>query len=80
MVTCLEMFIPAINLTSVDLFRFMDKVNFTVSYSPGIQPLMDVGQVSANVSRKALTAAATQDVTPEFLELYTKRLTICSTF
>ncbi|PSN63311.1 mitomycin radical oxidase [Corynespora cassiicola Philippines] len=43
---------------------------------PQIDPLWDAGPVSVNASRKTLTDSATQDVTPEFLASYTKRLVV----
>lgn len=68
-----EMIIPGYNVTAVDLVTFTDMVNFTGEYPPSLQPLYDAGPVSANTSRKTLTVAATQDVTPEFLAVYKKR-------
>ncbi|KAI8275746.1 hypothetical protein K4K60_008369 [Colletotrichum sp. SAR11_57] len=74
MVNCLEMIIPAIGLSTIDLVTFTDKTNFTGSYPAAIKPLLDAEPISTNMSRKTLTTLATQDVTPEFLSVYTKRI------
>ncbi|KAJ0364150.1 hypothetical protein COL154_005141 [Colletotrichum chrysophilum] len=73
-VTCLEMIIPAIGLTTIDLATSTDKTNFTGSYPAAIKPLLDAEPISTNMSRKTLTTLATQDVTPEFLSVCTKRI------
>ncbi|RAQ98718.1 mitomycin radical oxidase [Stemphylium lycopersici] len=69
-----EMSIPGYNVSAVDLVTFTDKVNFTGEYPTALQPLYDARPVSVSASRKTLTVAATQDVTPEFLAVYTKRI------
>lgn len=73
-VNCTEMIIPAINLTTVELVPFTDQVNFTGSYPAALQPLVDIGPISTNLSRNTLTAEASKAVTPEFLAVYTQRL------
>ncbi|KAK1711772.1 hypothetical protein BDP67DRAFT_579030 [Colletotrichum lupini] len=74
MVTCMEMVIPAINLTTIDLNSFTGKVNFTSSYPTALQHLIDVGPIATNFSRNTLTAEASKAVTPEFLAVYTQRI------
>ncbi|KAI3542562.1 mitomycin radical oxidase [Colletotrichum filicis] len=65
MVTCMEMVIPAINLTTIDLNSFTGKVNFTSSYPTALQHLIDVGPIATNFSRNTLTAEASKAVTPD---------------
>lgn len=74
MVTCMEMIIPAINLSIIDLIPFTDKLDFTGEYPPAIKPLLDIGPVATNMSRMTLTALASQNITPEFMSVYTARL------
>ncbi|KAK7446497.1 hypothetical protein CaCOL14_010906 [Colletotrichum acutatum] len=59
-VTCMEMIIPAINLTTIDLTSFTGKVNFTGSYPTALQPLVDVGPIATDFSRNTLTAEASK--------------------
>ncbi|KAK1480507.1 mitomycin radical oxidase [Colletotrichum tamarilloi] len=73
-VTCMEMIIPAINLTTIDLTSFTGKVNFTGSYPTALQPLIDVGPIATNFSRNTLTVEASKAVTPEFSAVYTQRI------
>ncbi|KAJ3939994.1 uncharacterized protein N0V96_009989 [Colletotrichum fioriniae] len=73
-VTCMEMIIPAINLTTIDISSFTDKVNFTGPYPKALQPLIDVGPIATNFSRNTLTNEASKAVTPEFLAVYTQRI------
>ncbi|KAK1469787.1 mitomycin radical oxidase [Colletotrichum melonis] len=60
MVTCMEMVIPAISLTTIDLNSFTGNVNFTGSYPTALQPLIDVGPIATNFSRSTLTAEASK--------------------
>ncbi|KAI8229620.1 Bifunctional solanapyrone synthase [Colletotrichum sp. SAR 10_86] len=74
MVTCMGMIIPAINLAIIDLIPFTDKLDFTGDYPPAIKPLLDIGPVATNMSRITLTALASQNITPEFMSVYTARI------
>ncbi|KXH59618.1 mitomycin radical oxidase [Colletotrichum salicis] len=68
-VNCMEMIIPAINLTTIDLIPFTGKLNFTGSYPAALQSLIDVGPIATDLSRNTLTAKASKAVTPEFLAI-----------
>lgn len=72
-VTCMEMFIPAIDLSMIDLITFTDKLNFTGTHPTAIQPLLDAGPVSTKMSRKTLIESASENITPEFMGVYTSR-------
>ncbi|KAF3812050.1 putative FAD-linked oxidoreductase [Colletotrichum gloeosporioides] len=74
MVTCMEMLIPAINLAIIDLIPFTDKLDFTGDYPSAIKPLLDIEPVATNMSRMTLTALASQNITPEFMGVYTARI------
>lgn len=67
------MITPENSVIVVDLVTFTDMVNFTGEYPSSLQPLYDAGPISANTSRKTLTVATSEDVTPDFLAVYTKR-------
>ncbi|KAL2878302.1 hypothetical protein SGCOL_006271 [Colletotrichum sp. CLE4] len=73
-VNCMEMIVPAINLTTIDLLPFTGKVSFTGSYPTALQSLIDVGPIATDLSRNTLTAEASKAVTPEFLAVYTQRI------
>ncbi|KAI8278121.1 Bifunctional solanapyrone synthase [Colletotrichum sp. SAR 10_98] len=74
MVTCMEMIIPAINLAIIDLIPFTDKLDFTGDYPSAIKPLLGIEPVATNMSRMTLTALASQNITPEFMGVYTARI------
>lgn len=72
-VTCMEMFIPAIDLSTIDLITFTDKLNFTGTHPTAIQPLLDARPISTKMSRKTLIESASENITPEFMGVYKSR-------
>lgn len=72
-VTCMELMIPSIDLSMVDLIGFTDKVDFTGTHPSAIQPILDAAPVSTEMSRKSLIESASENITPGFLRCYTAR-------
>ncbi|KAH6677859.1 hypothetical protein F5X68DRAFT_193426 [Plectosphaerella plurivora] len=69
----MEMIIPSIGLSMVDVTPFTDKVNITGCYPSAIKPLYAIGPLAANAANKTLTQNAQEGV-EVVSTLYTTRI------
>ncbi|KAI9155464.1 mitomycin radical oxidase [Paramyrothecium foliicola] len=69
-----ETIIPGLNFSTISLTPFTDEMNFSGCHPSAFNNLYDMNPASVDASRKTLVQSSTQDLTPIFMETYTKRL------